>query len=736
MATPPALQPSVDAAIKYMQNPSAQTSPAVKRFAILLQQQVVSAISQGKDPALLTQIKGELAAPAVALFWDKIAQKGLKVQLLSNNFVPDQSVPESKTGIFWPSYASWMGPTNELTNGSEILKQVASLKTGGDFFSQIKPIYNSAANDFLAWYNQGNNSQTYSSNQTLIVAATNVLNQGVTGGTEATGQAGSGLLGINGITGIGGGIGNYKASTSYAWNLGVPASVALITIGGKTYNLNAITLADNINANELIKGIYLAAGSGGNSALKYLQSTYPSLVPKVSANASDTTKQNDLYKSMHNLLDTYITTQYNSSQNYQVIGSGSNAIITMTPMAGGRNNGHGSIPGTIDFATTTVGNAVKVVTGAPPLPGFKHNPLSQLEIGKITTTMAAAISAYQGLEAEVMDTWEGSTLTGAPAAVLNDFFLALQKQVTSNVTYSKADMIQMLKTYQDPKHPGINVYDTMFPGLQQANKDNQTNLTEAQYQANWHTVSALAGAYGIPNAVFNKSTYGDLVKLNVNVNQIQDRLVKGYEGVMSMGPVAIQAFQNFFGIKPGDLAAYFLDPEKTKPYLHAVAQQHQQEAKTGKTQALGYNPPGTAEILRQSTAAQLAAYAQQVGLGSLAQDKAMALQLADQAKSSAINMTPGAVYDSIAQEKAGILASAKDANLYQKTINGGIGTTVSQDTALAAQIPGLKPSPGETTVQAQREVQYAEQARLAPFQKGGGFEATTKGVTGLGYAKE
>ena len=58
--------------------------------------------------------------------------------------------------------------------------------------------------------------------------------------------------------------------------------------------------------------------------------------------------------------------------------------------------------------------------------------------------------------------------------------------------------------------------------------------------------------------------------------------------------------------------------------------------------------------------------------------------------------------------------------------------TVDTRTLIGSQIAGFE---GTTQPVAQREVQLAEEAKAAPFEKGGGYAESAKGVMGLGSAR-
>jgi hypothetical protein len=86
----------------------------------------------------------------------------------------------------------------------------------------------------------------------------------------------------------------------------------------------------------------------------------------------------------------------------------------------------------------------------------------------------------------------------------------------------------------------------------------------------------------------------------------------------------------------------------------------------------------------------------------------------------------------VGQIKGDLAMAAKDQGLLSVTPGGG-GEPVDLKTLIGSQVAGFD---GTVQQQAATNVQRAEQARVAPFEKGGGYAEGPKGVTGLGSAKQ
>ena len=83
------------------------------------------------------------------------------------------------------------------------------------------------------------------------------------------------------------------------------------------------------------------------------------------------------------------------------------------------------------------------------------------------------------------------------------------------------------------------------------------------------------------------------------------------------------------------------------------------------------------------------------------------------------------------QAQQDLLSAAKDEPL-TGSLPGAGQPTVDTKTLLGANIAGFG---GTNQRAAQIQVARAEQAKVAPFEKGGGYEETDRGVTGIGAAR-
>jgi hypothetical protein len=244
-------------------------------------------------------------------------------------------------------------------------------------------------------------------------------------------------------------------------------------------------------------------------------------------------------------------------------------------------------------------------------------------------------------------------------------------------------------------------YKNAFPGLTERNSSlgpGAEHMTEQQYQNFVAQIQGTAGQYGLPQGFVTKDEIANLVKNNVSASEFDQRVQRGYLAASNADAATKQILQREYGIDQGHLAAYFLDPTKALPVLE-----------------------------RQTASAAIQGYAQNVGLSGVGQ--AGGEQLANM-----VNLGTGSGMTDVNMSniKNALLTASRDVNL-TGAAPGAQAPTVDTRTLIGSQIAGYG---GTNQVEAQTAVQRAEQGRAAPFEKGGGYAETSKGVVGLGSARQ
>jgi hypothetical protein len=102
---------------------------------------------------------------------------------------------------------------------------------------------------------------------------------------------------------------------------------------------------------------------------------------------------------------------------------------------------------------------------------------------------------------------------------------------------------------------------------------------EGEYVAMENQYRQLMRASGLPRNFYDSQE--DLQKFlanDVSVGELSERINQGYEAVRFADPEVIQQMTELYGVGEGELAAYFLDPDRATPVLLQRAQTAQTAA--------------------------------------------------------------------------------------------------------------------------------------------------------------
>jgi len=98
------------------------------------------------------------------------------------------------------------------------------------------------------------------------------------------------------------------------------------------------------------------------------------------------------------------------------------------------------------------------------------------------------------------------------------------------------------------------------------------SISEAQYVAKEQADVDMMTSYGIPAEIAtNRDLLGKLIANNVNQVDLQKRLIAGQESVMSLDKSVLKYAADTFGLTPGDLTAFVLNPDIATPVIEQKA---------------------------------------------------------------------------------------------------------------------------------------------------------------------
>lgn len=199
---------------------------------------------------------------------------------------------------------------------------------------------------------------------------------------------------------------------------------------------------------------------------------------------------------------------------------------------------------------------------------------------------------------------------------------------------------------------------------------------ESDYKSALQQTGMPAGFYDSPE------DFQKFIEQDVSPDEVAARAQLGYQAVKQANPQVVKEFQRLYGVSEGELAAYFIDPERMRPTFDRY------------------------EAERQARAAQIAGAATtQAGMTI---DRAQAEELARAGVSGETAQT-------------GFTALGDTQELFQAQMTGE--QAISQQEQIAGTF--------NTNAAARQAIAKRKRSRTAAFEGGGGFGATKDTQIGL-----
>ena len=256
----------------------------------------------------------------------------------------------------------------------------------------------------------------------------------------------------------------------------------------------------------------------------------------------------------------------------------------------------------------------------------------------------------------------------------DDFFATIESLIIEDL--SEASIMLALR--------GSDSYKKRFSANATRVSKGLPALSEAEYLNMEKLYRDTLREAGLPSQLFdNQDDFTNYIANDISYNEFQGRVSLAQRASQAADPAIKAQLKERYNIDESGLVAYFLNPEKTKPFLQ-----------------------------RQYNVAQTAAALQQAGFGT-----AQAEELTGSVLGGATDTTLDYKELTQAAQSAGVLRP-----LSQEVL-GGEGGSVSEQQLLRGVVAG--------DVTAQVQLEREQRRRLAEFQAGGGYAEGQQGVTGL-----
>lgn len=239
---------------------------------------------------------------------------------------------------------------------------------------------------------------------------------------------------------------------------------------------------------------------------------------------------------------------------------------------------------------------------------------------------------------------------------------------------------------------GVKLADTpefkrRFPANDILKNQGKQQYSVSQYLQLESTYRNTLASRAMPSGFYDSpDDFQNFIAQEVSPDELAGRIDQGYQAVRNAPQNVVNEFKRLYGASEGDLAAYFIDPERAKPTFDRY------------------------EAERQARSAAISAQAQQQAQIEIDKQQAETLARA------------GITAD---QAQAGFAAIGEQQGLFQAQMAGE--QQVSQEEQIGAAFG--------TNAEARKKIAQRRRTRQAAFEAGGGFatgQATATGLTTIG----
>jgi hypothetical protein len=226
-------------------------------------------------------------------------------------------------------------------------------------------------------------------------------------------------------------------------------------------------------------------------------------------------------------------------------------------------------------------------------------------------------------------------------------------------------------------------FQARFPANKQLQAQGKPQYSVSEYLRLESSYKSRLQEAGMPPGFYDQpQDFQNFIVNDVSPDEVGARASLGYQAVKQSSPQVVAEFKRLYGVNEGELAAYFIDPERMRPTFDRY------------------------EAERQARSAQIAAQAtQQAGL-TVSQQQAEDLARA------------GITQD---QAQAGFTTLGETQELFSTTLAGE--TAITQQEQVAGTF--------NTNAEARQKIAARRRGRQAAFETGGGFAANQEGTAGL-----
>jgi hypothetical protein len=110
---------------------------------------------------------------------------------------------------------------------------------------------------------------------------------------------------------------------------------------------------------------------------------------------------------------------------------------------------------------------------------------------------------------------------------------------------------------------GTTQYQTRFRGLAERQRRGLSAISEAEYLALERDYQNIMRTAGLPTGFYDSpDDFVNFIGADISAAELSTRINDGYRAVRESDPTVLQTMRQFYGLTDGEIAAYFLDPDR------------------------------------------------------------------------------------------------------------------------------------------------------------------------------
>lgn len=152
-------------------------------------------------------------------------------------------------------------------------------------------------------------------------------------------------------------------------------------------------------------------------------------------------------------------------------------------------------------------------------------------------------------------------LTSWGIPVGGDIEAIIRKSVIDGITPDQIELVI-------PDIQNTDTWNRRFPGWKQRVANGYNQISVGEYLALENSYKRIMQSAGLPVGFYDDvSDFGKFIANNMSPDELQSRVSAAVTLTNQVDPTARSLLQQFYGVGQGDLAAYFLDPNRAMPAL-------------------------------------------------------------------------------------------------------------------------------------------------------------------------